>query len=145
MTLFPTKILLATDGSGDSKLATQMAVELANETGSELHVVCVEEVPVMAGAYAAQGVPIPASEENRDLLREQVENIEEAGGSVAETHMREGRPAREIIDLSKEIGAGLIVVGSKGLSGLERFVLGSVSEAVVRYASCPVLVVRQED
>ncbi len=122
MTYFPTKILVATDGSEAAKLAAQTAVELANETGSELHVVCVEEVPVMAGAYAAQGVPIPASEQNRELLREQVEHILEAGGSVAEAHMREGRPAREIIDLSQEIAAGLIVVGSKGLRGLERYV-----------------------
>jgi nucleotide-binding universal stress UspA family protein len=144
MTVFPTTILLATDGSEAAELAAQTAVELANETGSELHVVCVEEVPVMAGVYAAHGVPTPASEEDRELLDEQVRQIEGAGGNVAEAHLRQGRPAQEIIELSEEIGAGFIVVGSTGLSGLERLVLGSVSEAVVRYASCPVLVVRQE-
>ena len=147
MTLFPTKILLATDGSEAAKLAAQAAVELTSETGSELHVVCVEEVPVTAGVYAAaaQGVPTAASEGNRELLDEQVKQIEEVGGSVAEAHLREGSPVREIIDLSEELGAGLIVVGNRGLSGIQRLVLGSVSEAVVRYASCPVLVVREED
>jgi hypothetical protein len=65
---FQTKILLATDGSEAAKLAAQ----LANETGSELHVVCVEEVPVTASACAIQGVPIPTSEGNRELLHEQV-------------------------------------------------------------------------
>lgn len=144
MAVFPTKILLASDGSEAAELASQTAVELAQETGSELHVVCVEEVPVMAGAYAAQGVPTPASEENRELLNDQVRYIEKAGGSVEETYLRQGNPTREIIELSEEIGAGLVVMGSKGLGGLERFVLGSVSEAVVRYASCPVLVVRKE-
>lgn len=143
MAIFP-KILLATDGSKEVKLATQKAVELAKEIGSELHVVYVEEVPVVAGAYA-QGVPLTASEENRGLLQEQVKQIEEAGGSVAEAHLRQERPAQEIIELGEEIGAGLIVMGSKGLSGLERLVLGSVAEAVVRYASCPVLVVRGEE
>jgi nucleotide-binding universal stress UspA family protein len=143
-TVFPTKILLAVDGSEAASLAAQAAVELVSSTGSELHVVCVEEVPVTAGIYAAHGVPTPASEENRELLDEQVKQIE-AMGSAAESHMRQGRPAQEIIDLSKEIGAGFIVVGNRGLSGVQRLVLGSVSESVVRYASCPVLVVRQED
>jgi nucleotide-binding universal stress UspA family protein len=144
MTVFA-KILLAIDGSDAAKRATQTAVDLTNETGSELHVVCVHEVPVMAGAYAAQGVSVPASEHDQEILEEQVKQIEEAGGSVAEAHLRTGRPAREIIELSEEIGADLIVVGSTGLTGMERLVLGSVSETVVRYASCPVLVVRQEE
>jgi nucleotide-binding universal stress UspA family protein len=81
MTVFPTKILLAIDGSEASNLATNTAVELANETGSELHVVSVEEVPVTAGAYTAQGVPVPASEENRELLEGPIKQIEEAGGA----------------------------------------------------------------
>ncbi len=144
MTVFP-KILLATDASEAAKRATQTAIDLTNETGSELHVVCVHEVPVMAEAYAAQGVPVPASEHDQETLEEQVKQIEEAGASVAEAHLRRGRPAREIIELSEEIGADLVVVGSTGLTGMERLVLGSVSEAVVRYASCPVLVVRQEE
>ncbi len=145
MTVFPTKILLAIDGSEAAKLATNTAVELANETGSELHVVSVEEVPVAAGAYTAQGAPVPVSEENRELLEGRVKQIEEAGGSVAEAHLRHGRPAKEITGLAEEIGAGLVVLGDRGFSNLERLVLGSVSEAVVRYASCSVLIVRQEE
>lgn len=144
MALFP-KILLATDGSKAAKRATQTAVHLTNQIDSELHVVSVHEVPVLAGAYAAQGVPVPASEHDQEVLEEQVKQIEEAGGSVAEAHLRTGRPATEIIELSEEIGADLVVVGSTGLTELERLVLGSVSEAVVRYASCPVLVMRQEN
>ena len=144
MAIFPAKILLATDGSEAAEVAAQTAIELANETGSELHVVCVEEVPVTAGVYAAHGVPTPASEEDRELLDGQVRQIEGAGGKVAEAHLRQGRPAQEIIELSEEIGAGFIVVGNTGLGELERLVLGSVSETVVRNASCPVLVVRKE-
>lgn len=144
MTVFPSKILLATDGSGAAKRAAQTAVELANSTGSELHEVFVEELPVMAETYAAPSADRPETEEARRLLDEQVKRIEEAGASVAGAHLRTGRPAREIIELSEEIGADLIVVGNRGLTEMERLVLGSVSEAVVRYASCPVLVVRQE-
>jgi nucleotide-binding universal stress UspA family protein len=144
MAVFPAKILLATDGSEAAEVAAQTAVELANQTGSELQVVCVEEVPVTAGVYAAHGVPTPASEEDRELLDGQVRQIEGAGGKVAEAHLRQGRPAQEIIELSEEIGAGFIVLGNTGLGELERLVLGSVSETVVRDASCPVLVVRKE-
>jgi nucleotide-binding universal stress UspA family protein len=146
MTLFPTKILLATEGPGAGRPAVQAAVELANRTGSELHVVCVEEVPLTAGVYAAaQGVSTPDTEGDRELLQEQAREIEEAGGSVSEAHPRVGIPAQEIIELSEEIGAGLLVVGNRGLSGAQRLILGSVSEAAVRYAPCPVLVVRDKD
>ncbi len=57
-------------------------------------------------------------------------------------HVRIGKPVDEILDLAKEVGADLIIVGSKGLTGLERFVLGSVSERVVREAHCTVEVAR---
>jgi nucleotide-binding universal stress UspA family protein len=79
------------------------------------------------------------------LLEGQVESISAAGGVVAGTHLRLGRPAEQIIDLSEDLGVGLLVVGSQGQSALRRAVLGSVSESVVRYAHCPVFVVRTEE
>jgi nucleotide-binding universal stress UspA family protein len=57
-------------------------------------------------------------------------------------HARIGKPAAEILTLAREVGADLIVVGSKGLTGVERFVLGSVAEKVVREAECAVVVAR---
>jgi nucleotide-binding universal stress UspA family protein len=78
------------------------------------------------------------------LLDTQVEEIEAAGGSVAQTHLRAGKPAEEIVALGEELGAGLIVVGSRGRGGLRRALIGSVSDSVVRHAHCPVLVVRRE-
>jgi nucleotide-binding universal stress UspA family protein len=60
----------------------------------------------------------------------------------AQSHFRVGRPDREIVDLAEEIGAGLIVMGSRGLGAMRRVLLGSVSESVLRHAPCPVLVVR---
>jgi nucleotide-binding universal stress UspA family protein len=58
--------------------------------------------------------------------------------------MRLGRPDKEIVALSEEIGAELIVMGSRGQGGIRRALMGSVSESVVRHAHCPVLVVRKE-
>ena len=78
-------------------------------------------------------------------LDEQVRKIKAAGGSVAQAHLRVGRPEAEITALAEEIGAGLIVVGSRGLGSLRRAMLGSVSDSLVRHAHCPVLVVRKEE
>lgn len=144
MQIFPTKILLATDGSEEAQQAAGRAVEISKSTGSELHVVHAEEIPVMAHAYTLRDLKEESSQVARELLGEQVEQVEEAGASVAGQYLRMGYPADEVIRLAEEIGAGLIVTGSRGHGGIKRLLLGSVSETVVRYAHCPVLVVRGE-
>ena len=84
----------------------------------------------------------------RGALDTQLELIGEIGGKVEEAHLRMGRPAEEILHLSEDIVAGLIVVGNQGLSGrfsrMRRFIMGSVSENVTRYARCSVMVVRKD-
>ena len=72
-----------------------------------------------------------------------MERIRAAGGSAAQTHGRLGQPAEEIVTLANETGAGLIVIGSRGLGGIQQL-MGSVYAGVVRHAHCPVLVVRKE-
>ena len=62
----------------------------------------------------------------------------------AQAHLSEGAPAAEIVTLGEEMGVGLIVVGTRGLGGVRRALMGSVSDSVVRHAHCPVLVVRRE-
>jgi nucleotide-binding universal stress UspA family protein len=150
MSIFPTRILLATDGSEEAELALLTAVDLANRTDSELHVVHVGFAPVPIGAEVA---PVAADsrlrdkliEEARSFLDSQVEKIEAAGGTVAQAHLGlTGRPDEEILDLAEEIGAGLIAMGSRGLGGIKRALMGSVSDSVVRHAHCPVLIVRAE-
>lgn len=82
------------------------------------------------------------------MLDHQAKEITNNGGKVAEVHLRVGRPAEEILRLSEEIVAGLIVVGNQGLSGgfsrMKRFLMGGVSESVTRYARCSVMVVRRD-
>jgi len=144
MTVFPTRVLLATDGSPDAALAANSAVELCERTGSELHVVHVGEYVPTFFAYTEEE-PAELRHNAERLLEEQVERIRVAGGTVAGAHLRLGRPAEQIIDLSEELSMGVVVVGSRGQSALRRAVLGSVSEDVVRYAHCPVFVVRAEE
>ena len=145
MAIFPTRILLATDGSPDATVAARSAIELAGATGSELHVVHVGEFLPTYLAFTEEE-PAELRQRARELLDAQKKRIEgELGGTVAEAHLLLGRPAEEIINLSERIDAGTVVVGSRGQGSLRRAVLGSVSESVVRYAPCPVFVARAKD
>jgi nucleotide-binding universal stress UspA family protein len=83
-----------------------------------------------------------AMHQAQEFLDRQVERVKGKGVSVAETHLVRGRPDRELIHLSEEVGAGLIVMGSRGLGGVRRALMGSVSDSVVRHTHCPVLIVR---
>jgi nucleotide-binding universal stress UspA family protein len=142
MSIFPTRILLATDGSREAELAATTAVDLAEKTDCELHVVYVEPALPMIADFAEPG-PERTQPESRRLLDEQVERIRAAGGIVAGAHLRLGRPDNQIVWVAEEVGAGLIVIGSRGHGGVRRALMGSVSDSVVRHAHCPVLVVRE--
>jgi nucleotide-binding universal stress UspA family protein len=149
MSIFPTRILLATDGSEEAELAALRAVELADATDSELHVVHVGVVPHFLESYPGtlgyHGRLYEQIEEvSRELLRKESLRVKAAGGSVAGTHLRMGHVGLEIVALAEALGVGLIVMGSRGLGGVRRALMGSVSDSVVRHAHCPVLVVRQE-
>jgi nucleotide-binding universal stress UspA family protein len=154
MSIFPTKILLATDGSREAQLAARTAVDLANGTNSELHVVTVAlgnpdpVYHIYEGGlrYETYEEALEAVKgEAQKVLDEQVRKIEEAGGSVNEAHLRIGqRRDQAVVHLAEELGVGLIVMGSRGLGGVRRALMGSVSASVVRHAHCPVLIVRPE-
>jgi nucleotide-binding universal stress UspA family protein len=81
--------------------------------------------------------------EAKEVLEQQAKRIEQSGGTVKETHLREGRAAEEIVEVAEEIDAGLIVMGSRGHGRLTRALMGSVSDTVVRHAHCPVTIVRE--
>src|SRR3712207_1063247 len=142
MSIFPTTILLATDGSREAQLAAATAADLASRTDSELHLIHVGE---LRPTFLAQTELEPAQLERqaRELLDEQVRRVEEAGGTVEEGHLRLGRADEEIVDLAQSIGAGMIVMGSRGRGRIRRALMGSVSDSVVRHAHCPVTIVRQ--
>jgi nucleotide-binding universal stress UspA family protein len=147
MSIFPTTILLATDGSEEGQLAAATAADLAEKTNSALHVLTVGldlplyELPEHPAEF--EDVVRENRREAREILEQQAKRIEESGGTVNETHLREGRADKEIVELAEEIGAGLIVMGSRGNGRLTRALLGSVSDAVVRHAHCPVTIVRK--
>jgi nucleotide-binding universal stress UspA family protein len=142
MSIFPTTILLATDGSREAQLAATTAADLAKSTGSELHLIHVGE---LRPTFLAQTEVEPAQlqREAQQLLDEQARKVEGAGSPVKEAHLRMGRADEEIVDLAQSIGAGLIVMGSRGRGRIRRALIGSVSDSVVRHAHCPVTIVRE--
>ena len=147
--VFPTKILFATDGSKDAELAATVVADLAQSSGSKLHVVAVFPAAGYVHPYyevrfpeAAEQLRREGREEAQLVLDEQVKHVREAGENIPEAHLRTGEPEKEIVALAEELGVDLITMGSRGLGGIRRALMGSVSDAVVRHAHCPVLVVR---
>jgi nucleotide-binding universal stress UspA family protein len=154
MSIFPTRILLATDGSREARLAASTAADIANSTNSELHLLTVAPgnpdpvYHIHEGGlrYETYQQALEAIKgEAQKVLDEQVQQIERAGGSVKEAYLRVGeRRDQAIVHLAEELGAGLIVMGSRGLGGVRRALMGSVSDSVVHHAHCPVMIVRPE-
>lgn len=148
--MFPTKILVATDASDEASPAVEAAVELANGTGSELELVFVvstaPELPYPT--FIARERYEAFMEQKRlgglRLLENQAKRVEELGGSVAVSHYREGHPDREVVELGREIGAGLIVTGGRRRPWFARAFGRGFSTRVSRKADRPVLVVGKQ-
>lgn len=140
-------ILLATDGSPSAAKATDVAIELAGALGAALRVICIWRMPVYDYGY----VPMQHAPELVDAQRERAagvarQAVEQAqkAGVVATAEIHEGLPAAEICDAAEEEGVDMIVLGAHGWGAMKRFLIGSVSTAVLHGAHCPVLVVRGE-
>ncbi len=152
--MFPTIILLATDGSPGAEAAVEAAAELATDTGSELHVM--RSVSMAVGppyAGLASKDQVGGMLEKRKLravvaLDEQVGEIEKLGGRVAGSYYREGNLDKEAVRLAEELDAGLIVTGGQKLGktwkALARIMpsLGDPAEQTLHRSPRPVLVVR---
>ncbi|MDI6702316.1 universal stress protein [Methanothermobacter wolfeii] len=139
------KILLATDGSECSNIAAEHAIRIAEQNDAELIVLTVTEI------YPVAELPVEGltrkvikffREESERALKHVKERIEEKGSGLKFTLKSvEGKAADSILKVAEDEDADLIVVGFSGKHALERFIMGSVSERVVRYSKVPVLVV----
>ena len=146
----PGRILLAADGSEESRLAVRAAAELSAKTDAEVHIAHVLPSPErMYGPHfystGMKGSLLERVErEAQEFLGRQAEGVSSAGGKVGGTHVLSGNAPAEIVKLAEELHAGLTVLGSRGLGGVRRALMGSVSDSVVRHAHNPVLVVRED-
>ncbi|MFN3527919.1 MAG: universal stress protein [Candidatus Altarchaeaceae archaeon] len=142
------KILLAVDGSEESKLAESYAVELAKKFDSSITIINVVDISLIYISGKDEKIEISDSKireilkaESGKMLNEIKERLEK---EVKEVNIviRFGKPWNEIVEESKNYD--LIVMGSRGLTGIKRILIGSNAESVLRYAKCPVLVVKKE-
>ena len=139
-------ILAPVDFSEHSELALQHAVGLAREFGADLQLLhVVEEITYPDFYYPApltgEQMATEIRERVAERLEEALERIEESGVH-ASVHVVEDRPAPGIADFAEENGADLVVVGTHGLTGVKRALLGSVAEGVIRRSAPPVLTVK---
>jgi nucleotide-binding universal stress UspA family protein len=145
------RILLATYGSKGTEFAVHTAIRLADSADCELHLVYVERLPGYP-TYAPISVRHLEWELHEDAERAGLErlweldrNVRIAGGTVAGAHLRIGEVAKEVVDLAEELEADVIVVGTRGRSVIGRALTGSVSDSLIRHASCPVVVARSQE
>jgi nucleotide-binding universal stress UspA family protein len=132
------RILLATDGSENSRAAADLALEIAREKGAALTAVSVVYTNDEFIALAPEMVTelVGKAEKVLDALKER--GAEQ--GVTVETAVKEGEPHEAITRLAADINASLIVMGTFGRKGLHRLLMGSVTERTIGYAACPVLV-----
>lgn len=136
-----TKILFPTDFSHCGDAALRLATSLARDAGATLLIVHVEEPPIAyGGGEMYYGVPDPVSDDLQRMLHEVVPS----DPAVPYEHkLITGDPSTAIAKLAEDEKVDLIVMGTHGRTGLTRLLMGSVAEAVVRRAPCPVLTYKQ--
>ncbi len=136
------KILIATDGSEKNRSALDEGLRIARACGSVVYAVYVIDM----SAFSSTSGEIPMGDTYRMLEeegRQAMSRVQALAGDVSvEMSVLEGRPATEIVELAKTKDVDLLVIGTHGKKGLERLLLGSVAEAVIRSAPCKVLVVK---
>jgi nucleotide-binding universal stress UspA family protein len=136
------KLLVAVDQSEHSRKAVPAVVELARAGGGTVHVLHVRELHYPVPPTVVGDSP----EEAQQLVDDVVAELERSG-IKAEGAVRPstgGSPAGAILAHARDVGAGLVVVGSHGHAGLGGLLLGSVAHKVIQLSACPVLVVRDE-
>ncbi len=145
--MFPTNILLATDGSDNSLPALRAAAELSARTDSGIQIVYVgKDISTPAAYNDPSAKDMESVKKARALIEEQIRRIEADGGTVAGSHIVPGKdPAKEIVNFTRDDEIGLAVVGSGGSGRLSYALGGSVSAAVIQDAYCPVFVVHGQE
>ena len=139
------RFLVAYDGSDEAKLALNRAIEDATLKGAEITILEVIEVEI--GRYKMYGDPIHEAKKEAKKALKALEKLKEqldVPELNIEVKVRIGHPVEEILNEAEESSVDTIYIGSKGLSGLSRMLLGSVAEAITRHASTSVVVSRAE-
>ena len=140
-------IIVGTDGSDTAQEAVRQAVALARLTGAKLHVISAYGASTaalaLAGAagYATESASMPQQRLTAETLLDKSLAGVDTDGVAVTAHARQGDAADAIIQLASELGADVIVVGNRGMTGARRFFLGSVPNRIAHHADCAVHIV----
>lgn len=137
------RILMAHDGSRSSEKALKKAFEIAEKFGSSVTVISVVPDLYLAELMEMDRVRIfeTLNEEAKKLMKK-IEIKKTKGTRSLKTVIKQGNAAEEILETAKKIKADVIITGSHGRYGAQKFLLGSVSSKIVDHAGCDVLVVK---
>jgi universal stress protein A len=143
-----TRILVPTDFSAHAEAAFRYALELGRTFQASVHLLSVVEDPVTAGMWSAElytpeiaGLQVNLAQDTELRLRASVP----ADAGMVTTEVRMGNAAKQILEAAEAQGVDLIVMGTRGRTGIAHVVMGSVAEKIVRLAPCAVLTLRGRD
>lgn len=141
------RILVPTDGSAATERAVDEAIDLAAEHGATIHALYVVNTASFASIPTESSVEGVSDmlEREGDAALETVRTAASERGVAAESVQLDGSPAREIVRYAERADCDLVVMGTHGRGGIDRLLLGSVAERVVRSSTVPVLTVRVDD
>jgi universal stress protein A len=139
------KILVAVDFSEYADSVLDVAVEFAKQLSAELHLVHAFDVRIPLVTPYEVAIPTAFIEEAREAAASKLDALTRevaAEGVAVISHLSEVPAASAIVDLAEELGTDLIVMGTRGHTGLKHALLGSVAERTLRHAPCSVLTVK---
>jgi nucleotide-binding universal stress UspA family protein len=136
------KILVANDGSDRAFDALALALKIAKESGAELHMVSVEEIPYLPETIEEVRQEKGVAGRRFHAVLNRARAMAQESGATLQTHVLAGHPVRDIVDLATDLKADLLVVGASGHSALYGRMIGSRADRLVHLAPCPVLVVK---
>ena len=138
-------ILVPTDISADAAAALDLAIELATDGGAAIHLLHAYEIPISAVSPYGIEVPPSLATDVRDAAARRLEQSAakvRSRGVHCDAHLIHAPPVDGIVDAAGSLRADLVVMGTRGLTGLKHVLLGSVAERTIRSAPCPVLTVK---
>lgn len=135
------RILVPADGSDRARVAADHGITVAAATDAALHVVHVVDLAAISGQFGSPEIIDALEESGRNAVDDVIHRADEAALRSVEASVLSGRPAPAILDYIDERDIDLVVMGTHGRTGLDRYLLGSVTEKIVRLADVPVLTV----
>jgi nucleotide-binding universal stress UspA family protein len=136
------KILHANDGSEHAFQALSMAIAIAKQNNSELHMVSVEEIDYMPEFINEIREETATAARRFHTVLQRAHAMAEENGVEVHTHVLAGHPVRDVVQLAAELNVDLLVIGASGHSAIYEHMIGSRADRIVQLAQCPVLVVK---